>query len=351
MQEVIKINEIEKRRYLLVKGPSFEFLPEEVRIVKEKVVAEFTGFQPNPVYENIVNGIKVFNENCCDAIIAVGGGSAIDVAKCIKYASMADYFGEIISPKEIPVIVVPTTAGTGSESTHFAVVYKNGIKQSISEGKLLPNKIIFCNEVLKTLPLYQKKSTMLDALCHAMESYWSINSCEESRSYAFLSISIILEHYCEYLSGEEKTFEKMFYASNLSGKAINITTTTAGHAMSYKLASLKGITHGHAVALVVEKLYPFMLEHIDKCESEAVKNNLLQLGNIITPEQFSSIIKEMNFRKVYANDEDFEVLGNSVNIQRLKNNPIQFDLEEIDDLYHQILRDEKNESGKTIKNN
>lgn len=338
MQEIIKISEIESRRYLLVKDSSFDFLPDEIKDLRGKVVAEFTDFQPNPLYENVVNGIKVFNENRCDAIIAVGGGSAIDVAKCIKNASMTKYFREVIDEKEIPFIAIPTTAGTGSESTKFSVIYKDGAKQSISDERLLPDKIIFCDKVLKTLPLYQKKSTMLDVLCHAMESYWSKNSCEESREYSIEAIKIILDNYKAYIEGDDKTFFKMFKASNLAGKAINITTTTAGHAMAYKLTSLYGISHGHAAALVDEKLYPFMIEHIDECTKKESKENIMRLVEIISLEKLASIMKEMDFKKVEAKDGDFEVLDNSVNIQRLSNNPIALTIEEIDDLYHQILR-------------
>ena len=338
MQETIQISEIENKRYLLVRGSSFDSLPETIKRVREKAEAEFCDFQPNPTFENVANGIKAFNKSHCDAIIAVGGGSAIDVAKCIKYASMYDYFKEVIALKDISLTVIPTTAGTGSESTKFAVIYKDGVKQSIFDERILPDKVVFYPNVLKTLSLYQKKATLLDALCHAMESYWSMNSCEESRNYSIKAIKLILNNYEGYLNGNEETFEEMFLASNFAGKAINITTTTAGHAMAYKLTSLYGASHGHAVALVVEKLYPYLLHHIDDCVREECKECLLQLKDKISPEEFEALMVKMNLGKIKARNEDFEKLAASVNMQRLQNNPIALSFEEIDDLYHQILK-------------
>lgn len=104
----------------------------------------FTKFKPNPDYQSVVDGVKVFNEEKCDEIIAVGGGSVIDVAKCIK----------IESNKEINFTAIPTTAGSGSEATQFAVIYSDGKKVSFDNQKLLPNTIYFDSTSLQSLPHY-----------------------------------------------------------------------------------------------------------------------------------------------------------------------------------------------------
>ena len=102
-------------------------------------IVEFSHFQPNPLYENVLAGLKTFHEENCNAILAVGGGSAIDVAKCIKlYSSIngdgadGSYLNQEIVPNSIPFLAMPTTAGTGSEATRYAVIYYEGKKQSIT---------------------------------------------------------------------------------------------------------------------------------------------------------------------------------------------------------------------------
>ena len=148
-------------------------------------VIHFMDYQPNPLYENVLEGVGSFRSHHCDAIVAVGGGSALDVAKCIKLYSTLEGDGEEGSflkqpliPNEIPFLAMPTTAGTGSEATRFAVIYFEGNKQSVSGESCIPETVLLDPAVLETLPLYQKKVTMMDALCHAIESFWSVNSTE-----------------------------------------------------------------------------------------------------------------------------------------------------------------------------
>lgn len=318
-------------------------------------VVRFSNFKPNPLYESVVEGVKVFNEENCDAIFAVGGGSAMDVAKCIKLYSNMDhgvnYLEQRIVPNGIEFIALPTTAGTGSEATRFVVIYYNGEKQSVTEYSCIPSAVIIDPSVLETLPEYQKKATMLDALCHATESFWSVNSTEESQEYSIQAIQKILHNYKGYISNTKEGNEEMLKASNLAGKAINITQTTAGHAMCYKLTSLYGIAHGHAAALCVSKLFPYMIENTDKCSDprgeEYLKDSFERLAKAYdcdnameASDKFNGILKELALKVPSASIDEFEVLKNSVNPVRLKNNPAGLDIDTIDELYHQILKSE-----------
>ena len=132
----------------------------------------FSDFQPNPLYESVAAGVQAYLRNGCSAIIAVGGGSAMDVAKCIKLFSNMDhgknYLEQTIVPNTIPFLAIPTTAGTGSEATRYAVIYYNDAKQSVTSESIIPEAVLLDPGVLKTLPAYQKKSTMMDAFCHAL---------------------------------------------------------------------------------------------------------------------------------------------------------------------------------------
>ena len=314
----------------------------------------FSDFKPNPLYESVVRGVKWFRRHNCDAIIAIGGGSAIDVAKCIKLYSNMDpeknYLCQEIIPNGIKLLAVPTTAGTGSESTRFAVIYYNNEKQSIAHDSCLPDAFMLDPSVLKSLPTYQKKSAALDALCHAIESFWSVNSTEESMRYSEESIKMIRKNLEGYLANEEKCNNPILRAAHLAGKAINITETTAGHAMCYKLTSLYGIAHGHGAALCVGKLWPFMIEHIDRCTDPRGGKHLLEVFLKIAramgcasvteaAEKFQKILRDMELSVPVLRDDDMGILTKSVNPVRLKNNPVSLTIEMIEYLYRQILEE------------
>lgn len=331
--------------YLLVIDSSFEYLPESLKNYRNDNSIVFNDFTPNPLYEDVVKGVILFNKNHCQEIVAIGGGSTIDVAKCIKLFATLDpntnYLNQEFKENNIKLTAIPTTAGTGSETTKYAVIYYEGNKQSITHDSIIPSCVKFEPNVLGTLPLYQKKATMLDALCHGIESYWSVNSNEESKKYAKEVINIIVNNYQEYLNNNKNTFELMFKAANLAGKAINITQTTAGHAMCYKLTSLYGIAHGHSAALCIKHIYPYIVSNTDKCIDYRGKNHLnntlKELQGIISIDKYLEIMNEMNLNKIEYKESDLEALTDSVNTTRLKNFPIELDKDSIKQLYVKIL--------------
>ena len=322
-------------------------------------VIRFMDFEPNPQYDSVVAGVNAFRREECNGIIAVGGGSAMDVAKCIKlYSNMSgsgehgDFLKQRIVPNEIPFLAMPTTAGTGSEATRYAVVYYEGAKQSVTDKSCVPETVLLDSGALKSLPDYQRKSTMMDALCHAIESFWSVNSTEESKEYSKRAIQMILENMESYLANTDQGNEGMLQAANIAGRAINITQTTAGHAMCYKITSLFGCAHGHAAALCDRVLYPWMIENTDKCidsrGEKYLKAILDEIGRAMGCEnaiegadKLKSIFDEFHFEIPAAIPEQVEVLKNSVNPVRLKNHPIALDVDTIDVLYHNILNGEE----------
>ena len=249
----------------------------------------FSNFTANPQFNDIVKGIELFNNEKCDFIVSIGGGSSIDTAKVIKLYSVIDYKNGLQSNyKYNPVkhLAIPTTAGTGSESTRYSVCYYEGKKQSVTHDSIVPDYVILDPSLLIGLPEYQKKSTLMDALCQAIESYWSVNSDEESKKYSIESIKLILSNIDKYINDNDlETCNKMLQASNLAGKAINITQTTAAHAMSYKITSMYGVSHGHAVALTLPYIWEHMENNLNKCidyrGSDYLKKTLLELKNIL----------------------------------------------------------------------
>lgn len=322
----------------------------------------FTDFTPNPKFEQICKGIDLFKSEGCDAILAIGGGSPMDVAKCIKLAVLADEgINAIIPPmvnknvvidgNKIPFIAIPTTAGTGSESTHNAVMYYEGIKQTVTNDGILPDYAILEPSVLKTLPLYQKKCTMMDALCQGIESWWSVNSTDESKEYSKKAVELIIQNWEKYIFGnDDEAAANIMLGANYSGRAINIAQTTAAHAMSYKITSLYGLPHGHAVAVCLPEIWEYMVDNMDKCRDPRGKEYLDDIFRQISLSmgckdvmdaigKFRNILLKcrINMDGKELNEERLSLLANSVNPIRLKNNPVQIMEDDINYIYINIL--------------
>jgi alcohol dehydrogenase class IV len=243
------------KKAFIVCDSSFKYLNVKNYIELLSVQKEFfSNFTPNPLYEDVKKGVEQFNRDDYDCILAIGGGSTIDVAKCIKLFSKMDhsknYLEQEYKSSRVPLVAIPTTAGTGSESTRYAVIYYKGEKQSITHESIIPDYAILEPSILQTLPLYQKKCAMLDALCQGIESWWSVNSTDESKSYSKIAVETIIAYMDTYLTCDMgEAAKNIMIAANYAGHAINITQTTAAHAMSYKLTSMYKLPHGHAVAI------------------------------------------------------------------------------------------------------
>ena len=323
----------------------------------------FSDFTPNPVYEDVCKGIDLYQITKCDSILAVGGGSAIDVAKCIKLAVLAKEGNAALIPplvstrvecdgSKIPFVAIPTTAGTGSESTHNAVMYYEGAKQTVTNDGVLPDYAILEPSVLKTLPLYQKKCTMMDALCQGIESWWSVNSTKESYEYSRKTIELIMANWRKYIfDNDDEAAANIMLGANYGGRAINITATTAAHAMSYKITSLYNLPHGHAVAVCLPEIWDYMIAHMNMCIDVRKQAYLAaifdKIANVMgcerpedAVEEFRKMMKEMDLTKPISEnrEKDLKVLSTSVNPVRLKNNPIKLNQIIITELYNIILQ-------------
>ena len=359
------LKEVGCEKLFLVVDSSYPFLNIKDAIealpVKERVM--FSDFTPNPLYEQVCNGIELLKTSNCDTILAVGGGSAIDVAKCIKLAVLAKEGDAAIIPPlvstrvgcdgaKLPFIAIPTTAGTGSESTHNAVMYYEGAKQTVTNDAVLPDYAVLEPSVLKTLLLYQKKCTMMDALCQGIESWWSVNSTEESYEYSRHTIELIMANWRKYIfENDDEAAKQIMLAANYGGKAINVTQTTAAHAFSYKITSLYKLPHGHAVAVCLPEIWEYMIGHMDKCIDKRGQEYLAEIYDKISKamgcanpvnaiELFRQMMNEMELKNPVAGnrEEELEVLSTSVNPVRLKNNPVVLDLCSINYLYGLIIQ-------------
>ena len=354
------------KRLFLVCDKALPFLPLNhfFEGLKERDISLFfySDFDSNPQYESVVKGVEAFCRSGAGMIAAIGGGSAMDVAKCIKLYSNMDparsYLEQEIVLNEVELLAIPTTAGTGSEATRYAVIYYRGEKQSITHPSCVPSMVLFDSTLLRTLPEYQKKSAMLDALCHGIESAWSLHSTPESLEYSFTAIEKIMTWMEPYLDGDAAATEEMLLAAHLAGKAINITQTTAAHAMSYKLTSFYGLAHGHSAALCLPHLWRYIREHPENCVDPRGAGHLVKIFSGLEramgcpegkrgDEFFRELLCRLDLKTPEKwSDEDIPALAASVNPVRLKNNPVTLDTSALENLYRDILREgEGRENG------
>ena len=311
----------------ILNTPQFKSL---IKSLKKNFFA-YCGFSSNPKYEEMLNGLKLFKENNCDSIISIGGGSCIDVAKTIKLSFLADLDSDtptFLQPYKLNTIrhiCVPTTSGTGSESTRHAVIYLDGVKQSICNSVILPEYVILDSNLIVSVPDYQKKATCLDAFSQCIESNWSKKGTKVSRKYARKGYKLFLDCYKGYLNNNLEDIKKMQQVANLSGKAINISETTAGHALSYNITKMFNVPHGHAVAMCLNAIF----NNVELKRYQEVKEN------------FQRVLKDMDIALTVSSNnpkKDIKELTNSVNLIRLANFPKKLSKTKIKKIYSDIVK-------------
>jgi len=316
-------------------------------MLDRKRYVRFSEFSPNPNINNLQLALDAFRNSNAKLIIAVGGGSAIDLAKLVNFfAALNIEPGEYLKNKEtvnistLPFLAIPTTAGTGSEATNFAALYVGSRKISISNREILPSHVWLNFEFTLSLSPYQSACTGFDALAQAIESYWAISSTTRSRQDSEKAIQLCMQHLeGAVLTPTTENRAGMLEAAYLSGKAINVSKTTAAHALSYSLIAHYGLPHGHAVALTLPAIFTVNaaatnadvndlrgLSHVNK-----VMRNLCKLLKVDSPTEAAQLIKTLMFRiglsDSWLSDHGFDksraqdIVMKEVDLERMANNP------------------------------
>ena len=254
---------------LLTRGGCVEssksLLPLQVWMQKKTVKLKELSIS-NPNLSDIVSLKTELNNYDFQLIIAIGGGSVMDVAKTIsaiqhlRINTVEDLRSVILKDayaldKVTPWIGIPTTAGTGSEVTKWATVWDTELscKYSISKDVLYAKKALVIPDLMQSMSLRLSFSTGLDALSHAVEAYWSVMTNPISRIYALTAIELIRIYLPQLISDPTsiEIREQLAMASLYSGLAFSNTRTTACHSISYPLSLIHGIDHGIAVSLLL----------------------------------------------------------------------------------------------------
>ena len=222
----------------------------QLQNVTSCVVTEFEDFSVNPKLEEAKVGLGKLMHSKADLIVAIGGGSVMDMSKLIRHMAVEQGYS-------IPLHAMPTTAGTGAEATHFAVAYIDGKKQSIAADDVLPDVAVVYPPFTYSNDIYQTACAGFDAVAQAIESYWAKGATEESRSYSVKALGLLWKQLPQLIqTPTEELRDQIAEGAYWAGRAINISTTTAPHAFSYAFTSHYGYPHGHAVALT----FPFFMK-------------------------------------------------------------------------------------------
>ena len=297
-----------------------------------------------PILEELIKIIKEIKSFKPDLILAVGGGAVIDYAKIANIVDVRDDLADLIINYNYPFIkkftklaVIPTTAGSGAEVTSNAVIYVNKIKYSFESELLIPDNFFLIPEFLLSAPNKIKASAGFDAIAQALESLVSKKSNNQSVEYASKSLRISVNSYISFLNNPNlKNATEMIIASNLAGKAISISKTTAPHATSYPFTSLFKISHGHAVGLFFESFFKFNFDNIKRSETsfDLEKRfdlifNLLDVKNIKDFNSKITLMKRdaklednLSTLNININQEAGKIIK-GINLLRLGNNPIK----------------------------
>lgn len=315
---------------------------ELIQLLNEYVENVHFGINANPTIEDVEATTKAIKDNKVDFVIALGGGSILDCAKISSCMAAMNveirYFLEnkLEINKNIPIIAIPTTAGTGSEVTSVSVISDTHTEDKfpIKSEYLLPKIAMIDPELTVTVPKSVTASSGIDVLSHALESYYSKNNNPISDLLAIESIKLVmnnLKNVVENLSNMEYR-ENMCQASLLAGMAFSVTGTAACHGISYPLTSKYNIPHGEACGLTQDKVLllnsTVEFDRINKLSKEIGYDSVEEFSN-----EIYKLKKEIglanNLRDYNIEKDDLEIIANLCTSPNILANPYKFDKEKI----------------------
>ena len=257
------LDELGVKSCVLVCGHHFLPEAEALRKKEERIRAIFSGVEQNPQLSGVIETVALAGACSADAIIGIGGGSAIDTAKFAAAITLGDgeavdyYHGNLPFPeKRLTIIAVPTTAGTGSEVTQVSVISHGKEKRTINNPAFMPRAAIVDPVLSSTVPPRTTMNTGLDALAHALEGYWSVNHQPIPDLMAIEAVRLILRN-LEIAWREPDNMEArgaMAYASLLGGLSFALPKTAGCHACSYPLSEDYHLPHGEACAFTLDSM-------------------------------------------------------------------------------------------------
>jgi alcohol dehydrogenase class IV len=333
----------------------------KVAALMEKAKTDFVLYdkvEPEPPIELADEGAKLARSRKCDGVVGIGGGSAMDLAKAISVLAAnrgkaEDYLGlNKVPGPGLPKIMVPTTSGTGSEVTFTAVFIRKKLKkkEGMNSPYLYPELALLDPELTLTLPPHPTAATGIDALCHAIESYTSVNASPMSEMISLEAIQLISDNLrtAVHDGTNLEAREAMLLGSLYAGLGLANAGVTAVHSLSYPLGGKYGVSHGLANTIMLPRVMSFNLagareKFVDIAEvmGEIVDDLPIREAAYLAVEAVEDLIEDCGvfttLEELGIPQGDFEELAKvAMTVARpLANNPCKMTLEDMIDIYQE----------------
>lgn len=360
--KVAKAGELTKpygKKALIVTGHSSAKKSGLYDKVKDSLKAEgidsvlFDKVAQNPLTTTAAEGAAFAKDNGCDVVVAIGGGSIMDCAKAIAFLAVndgdvSDYiFGKKASDTALPIILIPTTCGTGSEGNGIAVLTNpdNGDKKSLRCNAIVAKVSIVDPECMMTMPKHVLASVGFDALCHNMEAYTSKIAQPFTDALSLYAVDLIAHNLVDVYkgTGSKDSLEKITLASTIGGMVINITGVTLAHGMEHPASGLKDIVHGKGLAAltptIIEASYQGAPEKFAKLAKlfggEKAEDLAGKVRELLEDIELTCTLSDLGIE-----EKDIPWMAENcmkVSAHSIANNPVVFSQEEIAEIYKKAL--------------
>ena len=319
-----------KRCFIITSGSSGKLsgaVDDLITILEEFDIkySMFDGIKQNPSVVSCIEAGRLANEFKADFIVGIGGGSALDASKTAAVVANnpkldeEGIYKQNWDKKPVPLILIGTTAGTGSEVTYVSVMTnKDGIKKSIHNDDLYARYAFGDPNYTKSMPITVRVSTAIDALAHLLESYFNNNANEISRAYSREGVRLLypkLKLMAENIDLNDESLETVYNASIIGGLAINITGTVFCHTLGYYFTEEYHLPHGIACCIFTDDLLEYEYENNREYTDEFF--NSIQIDRKEMMEVIDSLLPDLNFR---LSDEEIErIMPRYTNNNSVKN--------------------------------
>lgn len=337
-------------------------LDKVIAFLQEEKVAYvvFDQVEQNPLTTTVAEGVKIVQEQGCDVIIGLGGGSSMDCAKGIAFSAVnpgdiSDYIFGKPGSGALPVIAITTTAGTGSEGDCFAVL-TNPVtkdKKSLKTPLVYPKASIVDPELMTTLPPKIIASTGIDALCHSIEAYSSQKCQPFTEMMALMAIQLVSKNLPKVYDSPQdlEAWDGMALANTLGGMCIDCSGVTLPHGLEHPVSGLLDVVHGQGLAAlilpVMEYSYPAAPEKfakMAKAMGENIEGLPLEKAAAKSVEGMKRLLARVNLtptlKDLGVTEDKIDWLAeNTLKIMNVavENNPRVANLADIKELYRQSL--------------
>ena len=360
--KVAKAGELTKpygKKALIVTGHSSAKKSGLYDKVKDSLKAEgidsvlFDKVAQNPLTTTAAEGAAFAKDNGCDVVVAIGGGSIMDCAKAIAFLAVndgdvSDYiFGKKASDTALPIILIPTTCGTGSEGNGIAVLTNpdNGDKKSLRCNAIVAKVSIVDPECMMTMPKHVLASVGFDALCHNMESYTSKIAQPFTDALSLYAVDLIAHNLVDVYkgTGSKDSWEKITLSSTIGGMVINTTGVTLAHGMEHPASGLKDVVHGKGLAAltptIIEDSYQGAPEKFAKLAKlfggEKAEDLAGKVRELLEDIELTCTLSDLGIE-----EKDIPWMAENcmkVSAHSIANNPVVFSQEEIAEIYKKAL--------------